>query len=157
MIPLQRYGLAAAAGSAALLAGAFAFQHIGGLAPCPMCVWQRWPHALAILLGAALLALPRRPIALAGALAMLVGAGIGFYHAGVELHLWTGPTTCVAPDVAGISPEDLLASILDAPVVRCDEVSWSLFGISMAGWNALLSLALSGVWLKAYASSSASQ
>ena len=157
MTALQRRGIGAAAGSLLLLAAALAFQYLGGLAPCPMCVWQRWPHVAAVALGLALLALPRRPLAALGALAMLVGAGLGLYHVGVEQGWWRGPTSCVAPDVGGLSSEQLLESILAAPVVRCDEIAWSLLGVSMAGWNALASLALAVLWMRAYASSSASQ
>ncbi|MBA3325657.1 MAG: disulfide bond formation protein B [Rhodobacteraceae bacterium] len=157
MNALQRAGAGAAAGSAALLAAALAFQYLGGLAPCPLCIWQRWPHVAAVLLGLALLATPRREIAALGALAMLAGAGIAAYHAGVEQGWWPGPVTCTAPDVADLTPDELLAQILTTPVVRCDEIAWSLFGVSMAGWNALACLALTGIWLRAYASSSASQ
>jgi len=157
MTALQRAALGAAAGSAALLLAAFAFQHLGGLAPCPLCIWQRWPHALALGLGIALLAAPVRGLALLGALAMLAGAGIALYHAGIEQGWWTGPATCVAPDVQGLTPEELLERILEAPIVRCDEIAWRFLGLSMAAWNGLASLALAGLWLRAYASSSASQ
>lgn len=154
---MQRQGAGAALGSALLLAGAFAFQYIGGLAPCPMCLWQRWPHALAVVLGVLIVTNPHRGIALLGALTMIVSAALGLFHAGVEQGWWQGPTTCSAPSVAGVSPADLLDSILAAPVVRCDEIAWSLFGVSMAGWNAILSAALAVFWARAYASSSASQ
>lgn len=157
MNPLQRAGCGAAFGSAALLAAAFAFQHLGGYAPCPLCILQRWPHAIAVLLGLALLIWPRREIALLGALTMLAGAGIAAYHAGVEQGWWLGPTTCVAPDVGGLTPEQLLQQILEAPVVRCDEIAWSFLGLSMAAWNGLASAALALLWARAYASSSASQ
>ncbi len=153
---LQR-GLAAAAGSAALLAGALAFQYVGGLAPCPLCIWQRWPHVAAVLLGLALLAFPRSGVAALGGLAMLAGAGIAAWHAGIERGWWPGPVTCTAPDIGGLTPDELLARILESPIVRCDEVAWSLLGVSMAGWNALFCLALAALWLSAYASSSASQ
>jgi disulfide bond formation protein DsbB len=157
MSPLQRRGIGAAAGSAALLLAALAFQHLAGLAPCPLCIWQRWPHAIAIALGLALIAGPRRWIPALGALVLLAGAGIGVYHAGIELDIWAGPTTCTAPDVGGVEPGELLDRILETPVVLCDEVPWSFLGISMAGWNALLSLGLAALWARAYASSSASQ
>jgi disulfide bond formation protein DsbB len=157
MSPLQRAGLGAAFGSAALLAAAFAFQYLGGLAPCHLCLLQRWPHAVAVLAGLALLAAPRRALAGLGALAMLAGAGIALYHVGVEQHWWTGPTTCAAPDIGALSSEELLERILAAPVVRCDEIAWSFLGLSMAAWNGLASLGLAALWLRAYASSSASQ
>jgi disulfide bond formation protein DsbB len=150
-------GLGAAAGSAALLAAALAFQYIGGLAPCPLCIWQRWPHVVAVALGLALLAVPTCGLALLGAATMLVGAGLGLYHAGVEQKWWPGPDTCVAPDIANVSPEELLEQILAAPVVRCDDIAWSFLGLSMAAWNGIACLVLAGLWLRAYASSSASQ
>jgi disulfide bond formation protein DsbB len=145
------------AGSAALLAAALGFQYLGGLAPCPLCIWQRWPHAIALALGLALLAWPRRWLALAAGLAVLAGGGIGVYHAGIERGWWAGPTTCTAPDPGAVAPDVLLDQILETPVVLCDEIAWSWLGISMAGWNAILSLGLAWLWWRAYASSSASQ
>lgn len=141
--------LLATLGSIALLGGAFAFQHIGGMAPCKMCLWQRWLHAVAIVIGIFGIFTGRRELAVIGILAALTTSGIGFYHAGVELMWWEGPTTCTSGSIAGLSTEDLLTQILNAPVVRCDEIAWFLLGISMAGWNALLSLCLAGIWLKA--------
>ncbi|MFD3189599.1 disulfide bond formation protein B [Sedimentitalea sp. HM32M-2] len=141
--------LAAAGGSLALLAGAFGFQHIGGLAPCEMCLWQRWPHAAAVLIGLIALVLPGRLLPLAGACAALATASIGVYHTGVERGWWQGPTTCTSGPVGGLSAEDLMAQIMAAPLVRCDEVPWELFGLSMASWNALASLGLALLWLLA--------
>ena len=144
--------LAAAAtlGSAALLAGAFAFQHLGGLAPCSMCVWQRWPHAAAIAVGLLALGTGVRWLAIPGVLAMLAGAGLGAWHAGVEQGLLPGPATCSGVGVGDLSTEDLMARIMAAPIVRCDEIAWAFAGISMAGWNAILSLALAWIWLTAF-------
>ncbi len=154
---LRRRALGAAAGSAALLLGALAFQYIGGIAPCHLCLLQRWPHAIAIALGALILVVPARILAALGGMVTLVGAGIGFYHVGVEQGWWEGPTTCTAPEPGALAPADLLNQILATPVVLCDQVAWSLFGISMAGWNVIGSLVLAALWLRAYASSSASQ
>jgi disulfide bond formation protein DsbB len=154
---LQRRALGAAAGSAILLAAAFGFQYFAGLAPCPLCIWQRWPHAVAIALGLLIVAWPARPLAALGALAMLTGAGIGVYHVGIERGWWAGPASCTAPEVGGMDPGELLDQILATPVVLCDQVAWAFLGISMAGWNAILSLALAWLWRRAYASSSASQ
>ena len=142
--------LIATFGSIALLGGAYAFQHIGGMPPCAMCLWQRWPHAAAIAIGIIGLATGRRELAILGMLAALTTAGIGIYHAGVEQMWWEGPTTCTSGSITGLSTEDLLAQIMAAPVVRCDEIAWSLFGISMAAWNAILSFILAGIWFKAY-------
>ena len=141
--------LLAALGSAALLAGAFAFQHLGGLAPCKMCLWQRWPHGAAAVIGVVALMLPGRVWPLLGALAAAVTSGIGVFHAGGEQGWWEGPTTCTSGPIEGVAPEDLLNQILAAPVVRCDEIAWDMLGISMAGWNAILSAVLVGLWLMA--------
>ncbi|MDQ3247095.1 MAG: disulfide bond formation protein B [Pseudomonadota bacterium] len=122
-----------------LLGGALGSQHIGGLHPCEMCYWQRWPHAAAILLAAAAFTAPAersraRALTLLAALAIAVSGAIGVYHAGVELGIFEGLTTCTA------SGAMTLDDIMNVPLVRCDEVQWSLLGISMAGWNAILSL-----------------
>lgn len=154
---LQRRALGPMLGSLALLAGALAFQYIGGLAPCPLCIDQRWPHAIAIGLGLLLLAWPKRGLAALAGLVVLVGAGIAGYHVGIEEGWWPGPTTCTAPEPGAMAPGELLDQILATPVVLCDEVAWSLWGVSMAGWNGILSLGIAWLWLRAYASSSASQ
>ena len=146
--------LIAAGGSLALLLGAFLFQLLG-YAPCKLCIWQRWPHGVAILAGGlVLLTGPLALWALAGALGALTSAGIGAYHTGVERGWWEGPSTCTGSgdSLSGLSGSDLLS--LDAPndVVMCDEVAWSLFGLSMASWNMALSLALALIWVKSLCS-----
>ena len=141
--------LLATLGSVGLLGGAFAFQYWGGMPPCKMCLWQRWPHAAAIAIGFIGLATGRRELAIAGMLAALTTSGIGFYHAGVEQMWWEGPTTCTSGSIAGLTTDDLLNQIMNAPIVRCDEIAWSLFGISMAAWNAILSFILAVIWLSA--------
>lgn len=141
--------LAAATGSFALLAGAFAFQYIGGMAPCKLCLWQRWPHAAAILIGVVALAVPGRLLPLLGALAALSTAAIGAYHTGVERGWWEGPTTCTSGPTTGLTPQQLLDQIMAAPLVRCDAVPWDLFGLSMASWNMIASLFLALLWLAA--------
>ena len=140
--------LLAAGGSAALLAGAFLFQALG-YAPCKLCLWQRWPHGAAILIGVLALAVPGRLLPALGALAALATSGVGVYHTGVERGWWLGPSTCTSGPIGGKSAEDLLNSIMNAPLIRCDEVAWSLFGLSMASWNAILSLALALIWVAA--------
>lgn len=151
-------------GPASVLGAALFSQYVGGLNPCPMCIWQRWPHAIAIALALlAWLPLARTlaPWALRlGALTLLIGAGIGVFHWGVELKFWDGPSTCVGGDISQLSAADLVNQIMNAPLVRCDEIAWSFLGLSMAGWNAVLSAVLAVVtWraASAYASSSASQ
>lgn len=142
--------LLAAGGSASLLLGALAFQHLGGLAPCKLCLWQRWPHGAAILIGVLALALPRiAALPALGALAALTTSGIGVYHTGVERGWWEGPNTCTSGPVGGLSSSELLDRIMNAPLVRCDEVAWQMAGLSMASWNALLSLGLALIWLAA--------
>ena len=142
-------------GSAALLLGALAFQHWGGLQPCVLCLWQRWPHVVAIAAGFVGMFLIRQgrrvpagwaTLVAAGALA--VTAGIGAYHAGVELHWWEGTAACGTTGPTGTSAAALRDRLLAAPVIRCDEIAWSLFGISMAGWNFIVSGALALLGLK---------
>ena len=130
---------------AALLAGALASQYIGGLHPCEMCYWQRWPHRVAIVL--ALLAFTAAPgsrncrvLTLLAALSIAISGAIGVYHAGVEAKIFEGFTQCTATVHTGLSNAELLKQITHASIVRCDEVQFRFLGISMAGWNAILSL-----------------
>lgn len=143
--------LLATLGSAALLGGAFGFQYIGGLAPCKLCLTARWPHAAAILIGVIALVLTVAPwgriLPLLGALAAASTSAVGVYHTGIERHWWAGPTTCSSQPIDGMATGDLLQQILNAPIVRCDEVAWSMWSLSMASWNALLSAGLVLVWL----------
>jgi disulfide bond formation protein DsbB len=120
-----------------LLGGAYLSEYAFGLVPCEMCWWQRYAHfaALAIALLSTVLAHKRLWIALAG-IAILVAGLIGGFHAGVEYGWWEGLTACSTLNVGGGDP---LEAIMNAPVVRCDEVQWSLFGISLAGFNFLIS------------------
>ena len=121
----------------ALLGGALGSQYLGGLHPCEMCYWQRWPHGAAIVL-AALSFVTRngtsRTLTLLAAAAIAISGAIGVYHAGVEAGIFQGLTTCTA------NGAQTLNDILNAPLVRCDQVQFSFLGISMAGWNAILSL-----------------
>ncbi|MDQ1848201.1 disulfide bond formation protein B [Gemmobacter fulvus] len=142
--------LIASGGSAALLLGALGFQYLGGLAPCPLCILQRWPHLAAVLIGALALWLGGRLLPLLGALAALTTAGIGLFHAGVELKWWEGLQSCSSGSIAGLSAADLLDPSKDiAAVVRCDAIAWQMFGLSMAGWNMVISLGLTLIWLAA--------
>ena len=110
----------AAGGSAALLAGAFAFQYLGGLAPCHLCLLQRWPHAAAALIGVVALLLPGRLIPLAGALAAGTTAALGLYHTGVERQWWKGPNTCTSGDISTLSVGDLTDQLLANTTVGAD-------------------------------------
>jgi disulfide bond formation protein DsbB len=135
-----------------MLGGALLFQHVGGLQPCVLCIYQRWPWGIAIGLGVIALVFVKQPkargaIALLGSLTLLVGAGIGAFHVGVEQGWWQGTPGCGATLSSGGSIEDITAQLLATPVVRCDEIAWSLAGISMAGYNALVSLVLAVVAL----------
>jgi disulfide bond formation protein DsbB len=135
----------------ALLVGALLFQYVGGLPPCPMCHWQRWPHiASAVLgLGGALLigsgVLPRpsaAPIALIAVVGLVISGAIGIFHAGVEWDLWEGPAACVG---GGYVPGEDDGGVFN--IVRCDVAPWRLFGLSLAGYNALISLGIAGFCL----------
>jgi disulfide bond formation protein DsbB len=122
---------------ALLLGGAYVSQYGFGLYPCEFCWWQRYPHFGAIVLASAGLATRKSalPVWLA-ALAIAVSGAIGAFHAGVEYGWWVGHTDCTT--VADLSG-DPLEAIMNAPLVRCDVAQWSLFGISLAGFNFLLS------------------
>ena len=150
MTPRTQFVALAGLGSAALLAGAFAFEYIGGLAPCQLCLWQRWPHAAAVVIMGLALLLPGRLLPLLGMLAALATAGIGVFHVGVEQAWWEGLASCTAGSISGVSVSDLLnPDVTVAAPVRCDAIAWSLLGISMAGWNVIASLGLAGLWLMA--------
>jgi disulfide bond formation protein DsbB len=132
--------------SAAVVGAALLSQYVGGLQPCELCLYQRWPYygvvvlaLLAVVLGRAG---PSRAVTAIAALAFLAGAGLAFYHVGVEQHWFAGPTACTGGSLAGGSIADLKAQLLAQQPVRCDEPQWSLFGVSLAGWNLLASLAL---------------
>ncbi len=136
--PLKRQGAywLALLVPAGLLGGALVSQYLFGLPPCEMCWWQRYPHGVAVLLAAVAFAVRTDlPVKLA-ALAILVSGVIGGFHAGVEYGWWEGLTRCATSAVAGGDPLD---AIMNAPVIRCDVAPWSLFGISLAGWNFLIS------------------
>ena len=122
---------------AGLLGGAYVSQYGFGLWPCEMCWWQRYPHMVAIPLGLLGLIRPSARILPAlAALAVLVSGLIGFYHAGVEYGWFPGLTACTSQVATG---GDALEAILNAPMVRCDQVQWELFGVSLAGFNFLFS------------------
>lgn len=143
---LDRAPLLLLLASGAILGAALASQYWGGLAPCELCYWQRWAHVAAM--APALLALfapgRARAVLLGVAVLTLLGsAGIAFFHAGVEQKWWAGLSGCGVTGGAD-SIADLKAQIMAAPVVRCDDIAFQFLGISMAGWNALASLALAG-------------
>ena len=123
---------------AALLGGAYLGQYVFGLYPCEMCWWQRYAHFAALALAALALIQPKQPVLVwLAAMAILTGGLLGAYHAGVEYGWWQGFTACTSEVVIG---DDPLADILKAPMIRCDQVQWSLLGISLAGFNFLISV-----------------
>lgn len=140
----------ATTGSLGLLLGAFAFQYIGGLVPCVLCLYQRWPHAAAVLIGLAGLKIGGRALPLLGALAAAASAAIGVFHVGVEQKWWDGLATCTVDTLKGLSGADLLNTdiVVGAPV-RCDAIPWQMLGVSMAGWNVIVSALLVLIWLMA--------
>lgn len=144
--------LLAAGGSAALLAAAFAFQAMGW-APCQLCLWQRWPHAAAALIGVASLLMPARVLAGLGGLAAATATGLAIYHTGVERIWWLGPSSCTGSGGLGdLSGAALLpGAATEAPaLVLCDTVTPFFLGLTMANWNALASGALTLIWVAAW-------
>lgn len=139
--------------AAATIAGAWFFQLVLEILPCPLCLEQRYAYYLAIPLGA-LTALaakngaPRPPLLAALAilaLATLANAGLGAYHSGVEWGFWKGPTDCSGPVVNLGNAGDLFSRLDTVKVVRCDEVQWRFLGLSLAGYNVLISLLMSAI------------
>lgn len=151
-LDLKSAALSVALVAALVLGGAYVLEYGFGLEPCPLCLEQRIPYFVGI--PAAVLAgiVAAHSNALAAALLGLVavtfavGLGLGIYHSGVEWHWWPGPSACAggAPGMVG-SVEDLMNAIEDTEVIRCDEAPWRLFGLSLAGYNALASLAFVAV------------
>jgi disulfide bond formation protein DsbB len=152
-VTTKRFAGAVLAASVAVLGAALLSQYWGGLTPCELCLLERWPWWLAIAIAAASwltgnrLA-PQVP-ALLLAVVFLVGAGLGFYHVGVEQHWFAGPTACTTSGAAAASVDALRAQLLGKQAVMCDEVQWSLFGVSMAGWNMIASAVLAASCIEA--------
>jgi disulfide bond formation protein DsbB len=151
--PALTAALAIAAVAAATLAGAWFFQLVLDIRPCPLCLEQRYAYYLAIPLGA-LVALAAakdapRPLLLGGlavlAIAALCNIVLGTYHAGVEWHFWQGPTECTGPIGNLGSAGSLLDRLDSVKVIRCDEVQWRFLGVSLAGYNVLISLLMAAI------------
>lgn len=146
----QAIAVALGTASVLLLLAVLGFQYLGHLPPCELCLWQRWPHAGAVVvgLGGPLLirfGLAERStawgIAALAALLIAISGAVGAYHAGIEWHWWPGPQSCTGSAFQyGGGRLDL-----NAPVVMCDRAAWRLFGISLAGYNALVSFALAAI------------
>ena len=126
---------------AALAGGALVSQHLGGLRPCEMCYWQRWPHYAAFAVAALAFLVPavRRPLVLVAAILIATSGMIGVMHAGVEYRWWDGFTACTSGIQSTGSSADVLTQIMNTPLIRCDVPQWTLGGVSLAGFNALLS------------------
>lgn len=132
--------------SATALIVALASQFLGGLQPCVLCLYQRWPHGVAVVVGLLAILFFRqgktgaaKVFAVFAAVAILVSAAIGAFHMGVEWHWWQGTASCGSTLGAGQTIDALRASLLETPVVRCDEAAWSFLGLSMAGYNFAIS------------------
>ncbi|MCK1604289.1 disulfide bond formation protein B [Bradyrhizobium sp. 166] len=151
--PALAASLAVALTAAATIAGAWYFQLVLGIVPCPLCLEQRYAYYLVIPLGLLIALAARggapRPLLLAGlailALASIANAGLGTYHSGVEWGFWKGPTDCSGPVVNLGSATDLLSRLDTVKVVRCDEVQWRFLGLSLAGYNVLISLLMAAI------------
>jgi disulfide bond formation protein DsbB len=151
--PAAAAALAVFAIGLSTLLGAWYFQYVVKLAPCPLCLEQRLPYDIVIPFSlliaiAALMRAPRALITaglLAVAIAMLCGAALGAYHAGVEWHWWPGPTDCSGPVTDFKAKGSILSQLQSVRVVRCDEAAWRFLGISLAGYNVLISLLMAAI------------
>jgi disulfide bond formation protein DsbB len=149
-----RFPVVVLAASGAVLGGALISQYWGGLAPCDLCLLQRWPWAAAIAISLVAIVVDSRLllpwVALLLAAVFAVGSALAFYHVGVEKHWFAGPSACTGAATAADTVEALKARILGQMPVRCDEPAWTLWGISLAGWNLLASLVMAGSCLAVF-------
>ena len=149
-----RFPVVVLAASAVVLGGAFISQYWGGLAPCELCLLQRWPWAAAIAISLVAIVVDSRLLLpwVASLLAAVfaVGSALAFYHVGVEKHWFAGPSACTGAATAADTVEALKARILGQMPVRCDQPAWALWGISLAGWNLLASLVMAGSCLAVF-------
>jgi disulfide bond formation protein DsbB len=147
----QQIALVILLAAVATIGGALVFEHVFGLRPCKLCLVQRNPYYLAMPLAAAAILAPTRwsriLLALVAAI-FLVSAGLGAYHSGVEWGFFEGPSDCGgAPAPAAGSMQDFMKQLETARVVSCTEAAWRFLGLSLAGWNVVISLALAGLAL----------
>jgi disulfide bond formation protein DsbB len=151
---LARFPAAVLAASVAVLGTALLSQYWGGLAPCELCLLQRWPWVAAIVISLISILRGSRPtlpwVALLLSIIFAIGGGLAFYHIGVERHWFAGPEACTGAATAADTVEAMRARILGQMPVRCDEPAWSLWGISLAGWNLLASVMMAGGCLAAF-------
>jgi disulfide bond formation protein DsbB len=143
------------AASAAVMTTVLLSQYWGGLAPCELCLTERWPWDVAIVIAFVAAMVGSRPalpwVALLLAAVFAVGSVLAFYHVGVEQHWFAGPSACTAAAGTPATLEALKAQLMHQQAVRCDEPAWTLFGISLAGWNFLASLVMTGICLAGFA------
>ena len=134
--------------SGLLLVAALGFEHIGGLAPCALCYTQRYPHYAIILIGVLSLitALPQRALQMSGLILSGTAGLVAAYHSGVESGRFEGPSTCTSNETTSLSVDDLFAQVMSAPIVRCDDIAWSMLGLSMATWHAVACAVLVFGW-----------
>ncbi len=133
------------AASVLVVGTAVASQYIGGLEPCILCYYQRYPWYAVIAVAILALVLPGKPRATllcVCALLFVGGAGIAIYHVGVEHKVFAGPAACGSVTITGQSIDALRAQLIGKPIVRCDQPAWMLFGITMAGYNLVASAAM---------------
>jgi disulfide bond formation protein DsbB len=127
--------------SSLVIGGALVFEYGVGLVPCELCLYERWPWYAAIAIAVLLLTIrPSQQAPLLFGALFLASLALAFYHVGVEHHLFAGPDACTGPALHGQTIEELTRQLMAAPVIRCDEPQWSLFGVSLAGWNLVASL-----------------
>lgn len=138
----MKYSHLAWLGSVGLILGALFFQYVQGLDPCVLCMYQRYPHFIAIVLGAFAIWKAPRLYPVVGVV-VLLSAAWAMFHIGVEQKWWEGLSTCSGG--SDLSVEELLGK----KVARCDEIAWSMFGLSMAAWNGIISFVIAGLWFKA--------
>jgi disulfide bond formation protein DsbB len=151
--PIFTVSIATALVAAATMLGAHYFQYVLALAPCPLCLDQRIAYyvviPIAVLIAVGAMGRAGRPVLIAGVwvvgLVMLTNAGLGVYHAGVEWKFWPGPQDCSGPIQSFGRASDLLRQLNSVHVVRCDDAAWRFLGVSLAGYNALISLALASM------------
>src|SRR5689334_15963354 len=144
--PTRAFAAFVLGASTVALGGALVSQYWGGLAPCELCLLQRWPWGAAIVISFVATMVGSRPalpwVALLLAVVFVVSSGLALYHVGVEQRWFAGPSACSAAATAADTVEALKAQILRQQSVRCDEPAWSLWGVSLAGWNLLASLVM---------------
>lgn len=132
--------------TASLFFGALIFQYGFDLKPCALCYYQRWPHVIAAILAAVAIFVSQKRdsviITTAAGIVVLIGAGIAFFHAGVEYRWWTYNSSCITGENLSETAEQLLSAIYAKTNIPCDVPQWSLLGITMAGYNFVISLLL---------------